>query len=813
MPLPPGKIEFVDRSGELQFVSGLRDQEDQATPRACVIQAQPDSGISRFLEEACRQSKEGAISLAISGSNSVAGSAFAQIALALFSSYHQHYQEFLRFSKKKFGSYPVLEYLPYIAAPLPYVGSITQAVLKQSLIESKKEFEQFPSILAGLISEFLADVAREERIALFIDDVQDLDSWSLELLEVTAASPYSRIRYFLGHASRSTSSQENGHSGLIDDLSAFGYDITDYQFPSPEAGFIQALASHAGLDIGPQVVRDIEERSQGRMRRVISEIRHLETIGREPNQREASSTLTPLESEIVSFIWAAKQSLRLSDLKSVCTESPELFFVDVNEVDSAIRMLEEQEIVERNDIPGGDELVGLHSFSHDAVQQLAHDEVRQLRAREQIYQFINRQVETGSARHSETELIPLAYRLSKTQDPQKTRTFARRIIQLSLSTGSYENARRFIDEVILSEELTDYSDTVVFAGILMSLRRYREALEFIEKKKPDGSRERLHLRILRAICLNRVRRHGESEREIDNLLAGDLHVETRLILSAYKISGRVHENDMSSAQALFRTFSEKYRGHPYYTYFARNAAATLPTEDAIDHLEEVLQNLDWESDPFGFASVQNNLAAQYLEMNEPDRALPHLRSAADRLALFGVHHLHIVENNFGFALCKLGQIDEAVQRLKRARICSRSTFPNLYIHLNLALCYMCLKSEAESLADLDTARQQLLAGDSFSRLHQKYYINAALILSGLGTRRAEWQGLLEQAKVNPDRKNPEITTRAVQVVCSLSTDATLSAQNVLSYFSPCTLEYWYFNPMDLVAEEMLSTCAKGENML
>lgn len=807
MSLPLGRLTFLNRKEQLRQINILLAEEVQHEPVAFHIKAESDSGISRFLEEVSHKQAKSSIAIRINGTDKSTGSAFSQIALALYTFYPKHYRELSAYMERRAGRNLFREFVPHIALEMPVLGSFAKALLQKKLLDPRKNYEQFPSILSGMTSDFLRELAREERLSLFIDDAQDLDPLSRDLLRVTGSQPYSRIRYVIGETSRGTSTGGDPDNTLEDELGSLGYAVRAAEFKRPENEFVQLLCEHAGLHLSPQRIEELRQRTHGRMRRLISEVRRAASTGgigssEEPDWR-------PLETEILSLVLTARQAVRLSDIKAICLDSPDVFFEDASEVDQAIRYLKIKELIETIEVPGGDILVSTHAFSDRNLETLQADYILRLRSEKKLYDFAIRLQERRSARHSETELVPLLYRLSKTQAPQRTHEFARKLVELSLATGSYENARRFIDEAIANDQAIEIRDRLVLAALLMAIRRFSEALEFLDGATSIPESASVQYDALRAVCLNRVRRHSEADLLMNRLLEQQLAPQTALILYAYKIAGLIHEDDVKRAQATFWQVGQKYGDQPAHIYFVRNASAAFPPAEARQQLESALETVRNSEDAFLVASLQNNLAARYLELQLPQFAIPLLLEARERLAIFGIHHLHIVDNNLGLAYCLINKIEQAILHLKRARISSHSTLPSMYIEFNLALCRFCSGETKLVAAHIERARAALESPDHFSRIDQKFYANAALLFAATGANEDKVSALCINARRHQDRQSPEITWQLLDFIDSAPLTKKISVSVVKKLFLPCTLEYWYMNPLDLIDEYMLAPDTEG----
>ncbi|WP_299410879.1 hypothetical protein [uncultured Roseobacter sp.] len=795
--LPTGPLKFVNRINELKYVQSIVEDIEREGPATCILNAMPDSGVSRFLEKAAECTGDGVLSFLVRGRSAVAGNLFSQILLTLYRDFPDHYEEYERILNKRYGHHWALRALPYLAGMIPVAGGSAMEAINTKLAEQEQELGQFPSLIAQLTADFIAEIAMGEKVVIFIDDAQDLDPWSRELLTISTSHSSINLTYFLAVIQRSEEVTQRA-SLLEDELAAIGYSVSSTNFKDPGTAFVLTLFESFGIPIDDKKVSQVLSPSNGSIRTIIARFR-----------KSVSSCSAVIDHEIqylmdhiVQYLYLANQPLRQSDIVEVISNSVDIFVSDVHGINRALEYLLAEEAVWKTSLPDGDQLFEISSHSHPAVKILINTISLRLSKTEELYRLACGRL--SGTKEYDAEYASIAYRLSKEIAPNDLKKHGERIILLSLASGSCLNAERFINDMMHDSGLEEYYDVSLHSAVLLANRRFAAALDILERAKPDGLSQELHFSVLRSICLNRVRRHEESITLVDQLLKLKLKRHVSLSLAAVKVSSLVHSNQIEAARIFLSNHSVSNTSERQYAYFIRNASAALPPEEAKQLLTEALSTLRKAGDNFGVGSVHNNLSAVFIEQRDNREARFHVDRAISTLSAYGQNNLHISHCNSG--LCKIleGDLTGAQLELRKAQIYSHSVMPDLFILINRSVCEVILDNGDLALRYLDAARERLKDATAFSRMFQKYHFNALLINAALGQEKSIIQKLSDLAHQYPDRAYATENAKVINRVVEVSRTGVISKADLLKNMSPCVLLHWNLNPLELISEDVLA---------
>ena len=98
------------------------------------------------------------------------------------------------------------------------------------------------------------------------------------------------------------------------------------------------------------------------------------------------------------------------------------------------------------------------------------------------------------------------------------------------------------------------------------------------------------------------------------------------------------------------------------------------------------------------------------------------------------------------------------------------------------------------------------------RVRQKVYLNSAVISLFAGAPGEVVESRCAKALQHPDRRNPQMTTETVTRIRETAMSPTqIDPELFFKLYSPCSLFYWYQNPLEGLPIDFLSFEAMAKN--
>lgn len=164
-----------------------------------------------------------------------------------------------------------------ISESIPYIGRVLAR--STEIVSPTLSLSAYPSIAAELLCEFLARLSKKRQICLFLDNIQELDNWSAQLLSVTVGRAYKRVRYVAGFVTRGTLGTSDIDAFVLRSQDV-GYGVGVNRFPAPDDEFIRLYAASFGLEWSHQNCTALATASGGdiyRIRAAVSDARGMKT--------------------------------------------------------------------------------------------------------------------------------------------------------------------------------------------------------------------------------------------------------------------------------------------------------------------------------------------------------------------------------------------------------------------------------------------------------------------------------------------------------------------------------------------------------
>jgi tetratricopeptide (TPR) repeat protein len=798
--------EFVDRTEELVAVSAFLNAP-QVSPRIDVWSAPSHSGFSRFLKYSSDSTGGSLITLYADGSKHDANSLFSQFAVQFFKKYPKIWLRYINFQERKAGRSRAREIATAITATVPYVGRVLARGME--LQYPTLSYSAYPSIAAEVFCEFLIELARQHQICMFVDNVQELESSSFELLSVTIGRAYRNIRYIAGVVARS-----DGKALTADEFALrsrdIGYDVGTRQFGRPDKNFIRLYALANGIEWPEAVCKSIAVATSGDIYQIRAAIGA--AGGTTSDISKAIGELKPAGRTILALLVIAKQDIRRSDIVTLCMDDDAIFIENQADVDGVLNKLSSYGLISSAALPDGDQLLALRPSRQTMNDVLGLSASEAMRQEIRLYDYFMR-VEKLSGRHSSAEVAPLLYRLAKNVAVDQTDARLRDIIRLSLQMGSKSIAEDFVDRAVTPQQAPDLTieDYLAKLAFLISVKEYSRVLTLTDNPPHAEWTLNRFVGIFRGIALNRRRHHKESEALLAKLCETPSSLEELTVLVSYRIVGRIHANDIERAGRLYARYRDELVDATNYGYFLRNGAEVFEAKEGIEILTKALPYHERNEDSFGTATTLCNRGAKLAQTGNPELGLRDVERAYDLLEIFGVHHLGMVIGDLAHCFLYLGLYDQAESTCRKALRYMGKELPRAYTLTNLAASQLLDNRAGDALDAIATVVSEAAVA-KVDRVRQKVYLNGALISLFAGAPSSVVESHCENALRHPDRRNPQITVETVANIRNLLTHrAGLKAETFLRLYSPCSLFYWYQNPLEGLPTDFLSRQTMSEN--
>jgi tetratricopeptide (TPR) repeat protein len=805
-----GNIEntFINREDDISVIKGFVDSNKLDRIRFIVLQAQPASGLTMFLRYSANLLRKSSISLYVDCQNQVSNNLFSQLILGLFNYYKSTYQDLANLISSRIGINSKRDITLAALSGLPYVGPMLQKVGETA--STQLQFTHYGSAVAEVVCEFIAKITKENRMFLFLDNAQSIDNWSMDLLTTTIGGTYNKLKFLAGFVLRPPISKKSADEFILRN-EKIGYQVECIEFPLPDSHFVKTICQYYGIDIDERVAASLVEASQGNVYRLRSAIKRL--ISSQIIIPEVDSKiLQPIMKRIIGLLYFSGQAIRKSDISALCLKDKTLFIKKETEIDKAIELLLDNADITVANLPDGDILLELRGTSNLLIEG---DYVSNLNLISSLYEyFLN--VKKYSKRHSQSELAPLLFRLSKYIDQEKTHIYLQEIISLSLQMGSLSAAERFVEKAAhpQGKDFKNIENFILWLSFLVSLGLYDRVLELLSPPPVSEWSQLRICKVLKAISLNRCRKHKESEQSLLELCETSNSADEIALLVSYRIVGRFHDNDVKGAQKLFKEYRPKVASSRNYGYFLRNGAEVFDSKETLKLTAEALEHFNIHNDNFGYATTLCNRSEYFCRLGRPVEALDEVLEAYEYLEIFGIHYLDILFNSMGLCYLFLKQYDQAIIYFNKgiAVNSSRTTLPEVFcrfsLQLNLAAANM-LKGDRESAANIIISLIEIAEEDPLDRIRQKYYPNAALIGLFAGWPTKKIREFCFKAELHPDRDASQFSENihgedVIKFVYkNLDRVDDLTLEEYVNYFIPCYQAYWTQNPIESFPKDIL----------
>ena len=580
--------------------------------------------------------------------------------------------------------------------------------------------------------------------------------------------------------------------------------VTELEFQGLTQELVSELASAHNLHFSTSKCEDLIKQSAFNIWRLLpllrNEVGHIEV-------------LSPTEAHILRVLIVAQQSVYRSDLWALSATSP-LVHVESEDVwGAALKRLTSLRLVEEAKHGTADTAIALAAGGQPKVYALATDYAELFPVARDMYDYFSEADAAQTPRHSTSYTAPLLYRLSRQIDPARQAIRAQKLVEAALAQGSFKEAKRYIDEARKGGATSVYDQFLQLAFYIACLN-FDQAAEILTELGSSTVQRHRILRLLRAVTLNRVRKHGDSLIEINQLIAASETSSHELsVLASYKTAGLLHEGRWHEATQFvdqIRTSISQAKG---YGYFLRNAAAAFMWGEgkelsrADDLLNDARDVMRGGRDVFGECTVLNNQGVLASYHRNFDQGLKLFDRAYSGLRVYGTHHLDQVGVNVGLGMLRLGRIEEARAQLLRHCSIIKWDLPRCFAENALALAEWLLDDQKSAIRRIDETMRES-ARIKIVEPHQRTLFNAALVEAATNGVSAQFHRLI--LYLRSAKWTPENTIALLEVNASAGA---IPKERLCELWSLDYCQYWSQNPLAMLPHELLTLQTVADDVI
>lgn len=673
-----------------------------------------------------------------------------------------------------------------------YYGENAEPLLKSIILDLPAGGETLANLLfskqtahpiyAGYYSDaakqFFFEMAkkslRDKKLLIFIDNAQFIDNNSI--YDVLAL-------YQLEHVSCILS--QSGDSPALDKLQmevGIIGDIRFIDFPEPSVECVKEILEYSRQSTSDTEVQRLIHRTKGNIRKIVYEAKHIYP------QNIAGISL--LSNEILSLLSVLQRSVCLSDMLTMLKESPTCSIYTAQEVKDTLRSLTYRGMVSSVLQINGEEAFQARIRKDN---QTEWDSILPDLADKLIYQDIVYKYLSAMPEHTVDDLQNL-FSLSQSIKPQYKRIWGKALLVESLCQG-FPTQIEWIEAVKAS---ATQEELFLCAICTFRLWRYQETLEILSPiwSSIQGIRDAV---ILRALTLNRCRKHAEADDLLSSLIKSSSDKDEKAMLLSMQISNCVHNGDEAKARGIVSIYENELVGSKTYGYFLRNAATLFQGEEALRYWEESIAAFRVAADEYGELTTLVNMVRVYIRCGKTEYALSCIIRAYNGLMPYGVEQLHIAANNLGVAFFSCGDIVNAKRHLRIARVIAKSLMPQVYITIND--CLIMIK-EGRLKEALDALLKHRVDVDksNLPRLKSRYYLALAGIYCISGLFSNALNAIVDSNKYS----TIAFLSMRKRIEDYSKTGKCVPADQWTDFFAPAFLEYWITNPLSIMSKDILS---------
>lgn len=652
------------------------------------------------------------------------------------------------------------------------IKDLTQSEAIASLFSQKEAAPIYTGFYQDRLKEnffkLISSLSKKKRIVFFIDNIQYMDNESV--YELNSLSKKDNITLVLFK------------SGESKNFEKFYYD-TEYtvpcieiDFPEPNITYAQELAKIYDKNLSNAEASRLIFESQKNIRKLLFLIR----------KQDFNHVLSDFEFQLLKILSVYDDFLSQEDLLNICNYSPYSTIFTKRVIADCLNKLEANNYI--YSVISISEAKKMYKvLSHYRPQIDIADKVIINKSLLQYY-YKNDRIDYK-------HLIQ-AFRIATEQkEINKQLVFATKIVKFALQMGYIVN-----DDVIeiLSKDKT-YISMSLAGTYCFCNAKYQNAKDLLEKLLVENDNR--SLKAMYAISLNRCRMHQEAEKHLLDLISTSEKVDELSILVTFLISNYVHSGNISKAKDTFEKYNEKVKNSRKYPYYLRNAATIFGFEKA-NQLRLTAKNLFKESgDLFGYYTTIINMSSYYIK-TDVDYAINQIQMCFEELQQYNAQQIHLAANNLGICYFYKDSYLQAMKYFNLAIEIAKTIMPITYASINLSNLFIKM-GEDKKAYDCINRLEEEVSSSNIPRLKARYYYQCALI----SYISCDYSAASEKIDL---ARNQSYSTTANKYLSSLSflskeiEEKTVYSEKMWDdLFSPCYLEYWTINSIDVLDKDFL----------
>lgn len=685
----------------------------------------------------------------------------------LSSKNNQLYQQLQMFTDQEYGTYEV----PLLSS---FIKDISQSDTLAALFQPKAALPIYagfyPSRLKEIFFGLADEITKTKTLVVFIDNIQFMDNESVYELQALLNNPKIKIVCI------KSDSGENFEKFYLE--TKYKYTYTELSFPLPNVSYVKKLAEIYHRNMSDEEANMILFKSNGNIRKILFHMR-------EPLRTESMDSV---KLQILKILYLYNDFITSKTLLKILNASPYKKVFPNESVPTLLNTLEKEGFLKTLiDFDGRNK-----SYRIDSAYTPQIDIADRLIISKTLLRYYE-QSEELSYQHL-LQAWNFAALLNERRSSQK---FAVSIIRNALQLGYPVD-----EDIILTVQIiNDDHIQLLLAIFFFCNARYRQAKTILEKFVSDNTNHAIN--VIYAITLNRCREHQAAQKQLWNLIHTSDNVDELAILISFLISNYVHSGKLNDAINVYQTFNDKLKSSKKYPYFLRNAATIFEPSKAGQLRNTAKYIFEENGDLFGYYSTIINLTAYNLKNTSISYALSQALMAFEGLQQFGASQIHLAANNLGVCYLMNNNYVEAIKYLTLSIEIAKSIMPIGYATFNLAAMYL-KTGETQIAYELVTNLRHQVLSSSLPRLKGKFYLSMAAIEYVRGNYKVSrnfTQLAIRESNFAPDTK-PFKVVSFLEKKCNESCSYDSEQWNEL--YTPCFLEYWTINSVDILTDELLS---------
>lgn len=680
---------------------------------------------------------------------------------------HELYHNLQLFSNEENGIYTIPLSLSTI------IKDLTQSETLAALFSEKEALPIYTGFYKDRLKEnffkLASHISEKKRIIIFIDNIQYMDNESI--YELNSLIRKTNITFVLFK------------SGDSKNFEKFCYEIEylvpsiEVDFPEPNIKYVQELAKIYDRNLSKTEADYLIAESKKNIRKLLYLIR----------RSNYNYTLGDFELELLKIMTLYDDYVSRDELFQICSFGPYSTFFSQEIVQDSLNKLEMNNYIS-SILSITEQKKKYKVSSHYYPKINIADKVIINRSLLHFY-YNQKKINFKQLNHAFTIAIELKER-------DKQLFFSIKIVKEALQMGY--RVENLVIEIL--REHGDYNEKLLAGTYLFCNANYQNAKSIFEILILQNTNRSLE--VMYAITLNRCREHTRAEQSLNSLIQSSENIDELTILVTFLISNYVHSGDIKKAESIFEQYYNKLKSSIKYPYFLRNSATIFEFEKAYN-LRNTAKRLFKESDDmFGYYTTIINTSAYYIK-SDIDYALNQILMAFEELQQYNAQQIYLAANNLGICYFFKNKYMQAIKYFNLSIEIAKTIMPITYASINLSNIYIKI-GEIQKAYECISELYEEVTNSNLPRLKARYYYQSALV----DYIKGNFDTASEKCKLAKSYSISTATKRYFSALFFLSEkiekEIEYSDAFLDELFSPCYLEYWTINSIDILDNDFLS---------